>query len=41
MTALQPLRYNFRGAGVFSDGKLPITIEFGGVLDEYVKKDEL
>jgi uncharacterized FAD-dependent dehydrogenase len=29
------------GAGAFSDGKLTLTTEFGGVLDEYIGKDEL
>lgn len=29
------------GAGAFSDGKLTLTTEFGGTLDEYIGKDEL
>lgn len=29
------------GAGAFSDGKLTLTTEFGGVLDEYMDKSEL
>lgn len=29
------------GAGAFSDGKLTLTADFGGVLDEYISKDEL
>ena len=29
------------GAGAFSDGKLTLTTEFGGVLDEYMDKGEL
>lgn len=29
------------GAGAFSDGKLTLTSEFGGVLDEYMTKKEL
>lgn len=29
------------GAGAFSDGKLTLTTEFGGVLDEYINKAEL
>lgn len=29
------------GAGAFSDGKLTLTADFGGVLDEYIKKEEL
>jgi hypothetical protein len=29
------------GAGAFSDGKLTLTSEFGGVLDEYMPKKEL
>ncbi|EYE87459.1 FAD-dependent oxidoreductase [Fervidicella metallireducens AeB] len=29
------------GAGAFSDGKLTLTTEFGGILDEYVSKSEL
>lgn len=29
------------GAGAFSDGKLTLTTEFGGVLDEYIDKSEL
>lgn len=29
------------GAGAFSDGKLTLTTEFGGILDEYIDIDEL
>lgn len=29
------------GAGAFSDGKLTLTTEFGGILDEYMPKDKL
>lgn len=29
------------GAGAYSDGKLTLTTEFGGWLDEYISKDEL
>jgi uncharacterized FAD-dependent dehydrogenase len=29
------------GAGAFSDGKLTLTTEFGGVLDEYIGKTQL
>jgi len=29
------------GAGAFSDGKLTLTAEFGGVLDEFMSKSEL
>lgn len=29
------------GAGAFSDGKLTLTTEFGGVLDEYMEKEDL
>ena len=29
------------GAGAFSDGKVTLTTEFGGILDEYIGKDEL
>ncbi|SEG01652.1 hypothetical protein SAMN05660865_01551 [Caloramator fervidus] len=29
------------GAGAFSDGKLTLTTEFGGILDEYINIDEL
>ncbi|WP_291964100.1 NAD(P)/FAD-dependent oxidoreductase [Caloramator sp.] len=29
------------GAGAYSDGKLTLTTEFGGVLDEYISKVEL
>lgn len=29
------------GAGAFSDGKVTLTTEFGGTLDEYIGKDEL
>ena len=29
------------GAGAFSDGKLTLTTEFGGTLDEYISKEEL
>ncbi|MDI6605357.1 MAG: NAD(P)/FAD-dependent oxidoreductase [Thermoanaerobacteraceae bacterium] len=29
------------GAGAFSDGKLTLTSDFGGVLDEYLEKSEL
>lgn len=29
------------GAGAFSDGKVTLTTEFGGTLDEYTSKDEL
>ncbi|MDK2815145.1 MAG: uncharacterized protein PWP18_1058, partial [Thermoanaerobacter sp.] len=29
------------GAGAFSDGKLTLTSEFGGVLDEYMPKSQL
>ncbi|ABY93615.1 NAD(P)/FAD-dependent oxidoreductase [Thermoanaerobacter sp. CM-CNRG TB177] len=29
------------GAGAFSDGKLTLTSEFGGVLDEYMSKSQL
>lgn len=29
------------GAGAFSDGKLTLTTEFGGVLDEYINESEL
>lgn len=29
------------GAGAFSDGKLTLTTEFGGTLDEYIGRDEL
>ena len=29
------------GAGAFSDGKLTLTTEFGGVLDKYINKQEL
>ncbi|WP_069650992.1 NAD(P)/FAD-dependent oxidoreductase [Caloranaerobacter ferrireducens] len=29
------------GAGAFSDGKLTLTSEFGGILDEYMTKKEL
>lgn len=31
----------FGGAGAFSDGKLTLTSEFGGVLDEYIGKNEV
>jgi hypothetical protein len=31
----------FGGAGAFSDGKLTLTTEFGGTLDEYVGKNEV
>lgn len=29
------------GAGAYSDGKLTLTTEFGGILDEYISSDEL
>ena len=28
------------GAGAYSDGKLTLTTEFGGILDEYIEKEK-
>ncbi|MEW6724957.1 MAG: NAD(P)/FAD-dependent oxidoreductase [Bacillota bacterium] len=33
--------YGWGGAGAFSDGKLTLTTEFGGILDQYIDQEEL